>query len=133
MGKHSGLVLPMAMVLCGWALAAPGCSSTQLPGSDCGSLIEEYNAAFAAARTCTPTLNIAQCSQLASASLQCPNCAVHVTDTTRLDAISAAFRARTDCPQAPCPAIFCINPGNSGACVANDGGSAGSCVDVHTP
>ena len=139
------------MMVCGLAWAAPGCSSTQMPESDgggaqggqggqggsgsdagqtCGSLIAAYADAFVAARTCNPILTIVQCDQLASASLQCPDCPIHVNDTSRLDSIRAAFRARTDCPLAPCPAILCVNPGTSGACVANDSGGAGSCVDV---
>ena len=99
-------------------------------GATCQSLIADYATAFEAARTCSPLLTIVQCTHLASPSLQCPNCTVHINDTTRLDQIRAAFQARTDCLFAPCPAILCINPGTSGACVASDSGPAGQCVDV---
>lgn len=115
----------------GAAGAHPGSDAGADGGTTCQSLIADYAAAFQDARTCSPLLTIVQCTHLASASLQCPNCPVHVNDTTRLDAIRAAFEAHTDCIFAPCPAILCVNPGTSGACVANDSGSAGSCIDVH--
>jgi hypothetical protein len=143
----------MAVLLAG-LFAVVGCSSTEPPsdaagqgggggasgsggasgadaGATCQSLIADYAAAFEAARTCSPLLTNVQCTQLASSSLQCPNCAVHVNDTTRLDAIRAAFQARTDCLFVPCPAILCVNPGTGGACVASDsGGIGGTCIDV---
>ena len=155
MHRVSSLGLMAATVLSGLALMSAGCSSTEPPqdgaaqggssgqsgsggaggtgadaGATCQSLIEDYAAAFQAARSCSPFLTIVQCTQLASPALLCPRCPVHVNDTTRLDAIRAAFQARTDCLIPPCPAILCIDPGTGGACVANDGGSAGSCVDV---
>ena len=140
------------------ALISVACSSTAMPGNDgsssggaagsgsgsggagggasvdsgasCQSLIQDYAVAFAEARTCNPFLNTVQCDHLASSSLQCPNCPIHVNSTTSLDAIRAAFQARTDCPSAPCPAILCVNPGVSGQCVPDDGGSTGHCIDV---
>jgi hypothetical protein len=153
MRSASSLPLVAAMVLTGLALVSAGCSSTEPPndaggsggsgghagsggaggpdaGTTCQSLIADYAAAYQEARSCTPGLDNVQCTHLASASLQCPGCGSHVNDTTRLDAIRAAFEARTDCPILPCPAIACIDPGTSGACVANDSGSAGSCVNV---
>lgn len=146
--------LVAAVAWSGLALVSAACSSTEPPtdaaaqggssghtgsggasgadgGATCQSLMEDYAAAFPVARSCSPFLTNVQCTQLASASLQCPNCPVHVNDTTRLDAIRSAFEARTDCPRVPCPAIHCVEPGTSGACVANDSGSAGSCIDVH--
>ena len=158
MRTTSSLGLMAAMLMTSLCLGIGGCSSTQMPADDggalgggngggghtgaggvsgtdagetCQSLSADYAAAFEAARTCSPFLTNVQCDHLASASLQCPNCPVHVNDTTRVDQIRAAFQARTDCPSAPCPAILCVNPGTSGACVANDSGSAGSCIDVH--
>ena len=137
------------LIMAALLAAAPGCSSTERPGDggtggsggagggtgggdageSCGSLIADYAAAFAAARTCNPFLTNVQCTQLASSSLQCPGCPLHVNDTTRLTAIRAAFEAHTDCLFVPCPAIACIEPRN-GACVSNDSGNqAGSCVD----
>jgi hypothetical protein len=154
MRNGSWLGLVAAVAISGLALAPTGCSSVGTPGDDggaqggssghagsggtpgtdpgatCQSLVDDYNAAFAEARTCSPLLTVVQCTQLASASLQCPGCRIHVNDTTRLDAIRAEFDARTDCPRVPCPAILCIDPGTSGACVANDSGSAGSCIDA---
>jgi hypothetical protein len=153
MRRLSRLHLLTLIALSGLALASAGCSSMESPpdgaaqggssghagsggaagadaGTTCGSLIADYAAAFQDARTCSPLLTTVQCTHLASASLQCPSCPVHVNDTTRLDAIRAAFEARTDCIFAPCPALLCVNPGTSGACVANDSGSAGSCIDV---
>jgi hypothetical protein len=143
----------IGVVLTGLVVVAAGCSSMEPPsdaggqgglgghpgsggapgndaGATCQSLIADYAIAFEAARTCNPLLTVVQCTQLASASLQCPNCPVHVNDTTRLDEIRAAFQARTDCLFAPCPAILCVDPGTSGACAANDSGSAGSCINA---
>jgi len=157
MQRASCLGLLAVLVLGGATLAAPGCSSTEPPGHDasaqggsgsggqpggaggapgadagatCQSLIQDYASAFEAARACSPFLSIVQCGHLESSGLQCPGCPVYVNDTTRLDAIRAAFEARTDCPILPCPLFLCVNPGTSGRCVENDGGPAGTCVGV---
>jgi hypothetical protein len=137
-------------------LAGVGCSSTEPPadgggqrggaggtgaaghagtsgadaGQTCAALIRDYADAFAEALICSPLLTIVQCTKTASPSLQCPTCQIHVNDTTRLDAIRAAYYARTDCLVVPCPAILCVQPATTGACQANDSGSTGTCVDV---
>ena len=111
---------------------APGAGGAR--GSDggdpCQGLIDQYAAAFPAARSCNLALNRLTCQQTASPSLQCPGCAVHVDDTKQLDAIRAAYNARTDCLRVPCPAFLCINPG-TGQCQPTDAGStSGTCVDI---
>jgi hypothetical protein len=133
-------------------LIAAGCSSTVMPPSDaaaaggaggggtggqaahdggdpCTSLPAAYAQAFVNARSCSPFLDNLQCAQTASASLQCPNCPLHVNDTTVLDQIRATWSA-AHCPPLPCPAILCVAPG-TGACIANDGGPTGTCVEVY--
>jgi hypothetical protein len=151
----SPLLLPsLALLIATLTVAPAGCSSTEPPGGgggqqggggtgagghggttgvdagqSCASLISDYAAAFADAQLCNPFLTIVQCTRTASPSLQCPNCMVHVNDTTRLDAIRAAYQARTDCIVAPCPAILCVLPA-SGTCQASDSGATGTCVDI---
>jgi len=87
--------------------------------------------AFAAARACSPFLDNIQCTQLADPGLVCASCPTHVNDTTRLDALRAQFEAMPDCPliKPPCALPNCPTTG-MGACVANDGGPTGTCVDV---
>ena len=100
-------------------------------GDPCQGLVDQYAVAFAAARSCNLALNRVTCGQVASPTLRCPGCSLHVDNTKELDAIRTAYNARTDCWRVPCPAYLCISPG-TGQCQANDGGgTAGTCVDVH--
>jgi hypothetical protein len=99
-------------------------------GNPCQDLVDQYAAAYAAARSCNPALNQTQCGSVASATLVCPSCPTHVQDGTQLDAIRTAYFARTDCWRLPCPAYLCINAG-TGVCQTNaGGGSPGICADV---
>lgn len=147
----------MVLMILTVTVTAGGCSSTEPPGDgggqqggqgggagtgghggttgldagqSCASLISAYAAAFADAQICNPFLTIVQCTRTASPSLQCPTCVVHVNDTTRLDAIRAAYQASTDCIVTPCPAILCVQPAATGACQASEGGATGACIDV---
>jgi hypothetical protein len=147
---------PVALMALTLTVATGGCSSQESPGDGagqqgaggagagghagnpgtdagqtCASLISDYAAALAEAQTCSPFLTIVQCTHTVSPSLLCPTCPVPVNDTARLDEIRTAYQARTDCLIAPCPAILCVGPTGTGACQAHDGGSTGTCVDLH--
>jgi hypothetical protein len=130
---------------------AAGCSSTATPRTDgaagstgsggasgsggssgpdsgdlCAALTATYNDAYQRAIACNPAVNSLQCTQMASQSLPCPGCVFKVHDKTELDQIRAQYDA-AHCPPVACPAIACINPGNSD-CVPVDGGTAGRCA-----
>jgi len=98
-------------------------------GDTCAALGVAYDAAYQRAITCSPFVNSVQCAQLASPSLPCPSCMLHVNDTTELDQIRAQYDT-AHCPPVPCPAIACILPG-TGTCVANDGGATGTCKSLY--
>jgi len=103
-----------------------GGSNGQDAGDICATLTAMYNDAYQRAVACNPALNSLQCTAMASPSLPCPGCVVKVHDKTELDQIRAQYEA-AQCPPLPCPAIACINPGNSD-CVPVDGGAAGRCA-----
>lgn len=109
----------------GGGATGSGGASGQDAGNPCESLPALYDAAYQRAIACNPALNSPQCDPLASPSLVCQGCQLHVHDTTELDQIRAQYNA-AHCPPVPCPAIACINPG-TGACVPVDGGATGRC------
>ena len=109
----------------GGALGSGG-TSGQDSGDLCASLTAMYSDAYQRAVACNPAVNSLQCTQVASPSLPCPGCMLKVHDKTELDQIRAQYDA-AHCPPVACPAIACINPGNSD-CVPVDGGYAGRCA-----
>jgi len=143
MGNHSRVGVLLVTLLSAVAAASAGCSSMESTNDaggggrsgtgsldPCQSLLDDYAAAFAAARTCNPFLDNIQCAQRAQPGLLCASCPLVVSDTTRLDAIRAQYEARTDCLRVPCPGPHScpIAVIGTGQCVANDGGPTGSCM-----
>lgn len=139
----------LAPALASWLAA--GCSSSAMPHADgaagatgsggasgsggsggqdggdiCAALTAMYSDAYQRAVACNPAVNSLQCTAMASTSVVCRGCLVKVHDKTELDQITAQYDA-AHCPPVPCPAIACINPGNSD-CVPVDGGTAGRCA-----
>jgi hypothetical protein len=90
-------------------------------GQGCAQFEADYASAFIEARMCDLGAT-GQCQPLASTSLSCPGCMIHVNDTTVLDEIKAKYQqAGCSAVPHPCPAIACIVPGNGVCTVANSG------------
>jgi len=93
--------------------------------SDCGTLVSEYAAVLAGAKSCTAGAP-GQCTQQVSSGLSPCNtgCTVFVTDSSVLDTIQQKWEAAGCADVAvACPAIACAPPSGV-ACVASDAGGS---------
>jgi hypothetical protein len=105
----------------GGAGGAVGRGGTGGGDTTCDDLQTAYAQALMAARQCHSE-KPDQCLVLASTSLACPGCQIHVNDGTKIDALTRQWvEAGCDRLVRVCPAIACIVPTGAG-CVPIDSG-----------
>jgi len=93
----------------------------------CASLAAEYARAIAVAQACT--VGSAGCGAMVHGALAGSECGcdfIYVNDSTEADAIYQTWSSAGCEPKSTCVGV-CAPPGQSGVCVATDGGASGVC------
>jgi hypothetical protein len=108
---------------------AAGSMSGDAGVEDCTAIEAEFTAAMKEAKVCNPNAAAAQCQTATPNAIYCSTCDTHVQgSTTEIDRLTTKYTSQGCELGRACSALHCATNGK-GVCVANDGGSGGTCTD----